>query len=306
LIFVAESDLKDPRLVRSRDSGGYGLQAQWSDDFHHALHTVLTGEREGYYEDFGSMTDLGKALTSSYVYDGRYSVHRGRRHGRRADGLSGNRFVVYSQNHDHIGNRAKGDRMGHLINPGRLKIAAALVLMAPFVPMLFQGEEWGAMSPFLYFTDHGDDGIGEAVTEGRRREFQAFGWKPDEIADPQDPASFERSKLQWNERDLRPHAELLDWHRRLIRLRREAPELSDGRMELARVTVNEDRRWIRMARGSFIVLVNLHSTSQQVPLDGGRPDLLLASEPEIVCTRDGVNLPPDSVAIVRNETDNSR
>jgi maltooligosyltrehalose trehalohydrolase len=189
LVLIAESDLNDPRLVRPPEVGGYGVAAQWSDDFHHALHAVLTGERAGYYEDFGTLADLAQALTCAFVYDGRYSRFRDRRHGRPATGLSGHRFFGYLQNHDQIGNRAKGERSSHLISPGRLKIAAGLVLTSPFVPLLFQGEEWGASTPFQYFTDHEDPELGRAVSEGRRSEFSAFAWSAEEVPDPQDPAT---------------------------------------------------------------------------------------------------------------------
>ena len=170
-MLIAESDLNDPRVVRPPELGGYGLGAQWSDDFHHALHAVLTGERAGYYADFGALADLAKALTGAFVYDGRYSRFRDRRHGRPATGLTGHHFLGYLQNHDQIGNRAQGERSSHLLSPGRLKIAAALVLTSPFVPLLFQGEEWGASTPFQYFTDHEDPELGRAVREGRRSEF---------------------------------------------------------------------------------------------------------------------------------------
>jgi maltooligosyltrehalose trehalohydrolase len=178
LVLIAESDLNDPRLLRAPELGGFGLSAQWSDDFHHALHSVLTGERAGYYADFGSMADLAKAVRQAWVYDGRYSNFRGRHHGRPPAGLTGLRFLGYAQTHDQIGNRATGDRSSHLMSTGRLKIAAALVLTSPFVPMLFQGEEWGASTPFLYFAGHEDPDLAHAVSAGRKREFEAFGWDP--------------------------------------------------------------------------------------------------------------------------------
>jgi maltooligosyltrehalose trehalohydrolase len=185
-VVIAESDLNDPRLVKAPEAGGYGMDAQWSDDFHHSLVTVLTGDCSGYYSDFGTMADLAKSLRSAFVYDGIYAPHRDRIHGRPIEGLSAWRFLGYSQNHDQVGNRAQGERLCHLVNPGRAKIAVALVFTAPFVPMLFQGEEWAAFSPFQYFTDHEDAELGRLVSEGRRREFAAFGWNPDDIPDPQD------------------------------------------------------------------------------------------------------------------------
>ncbi|HEV2318276.1 MAG TPA: malto-oligosyltrehalose trehalohydrolase, partial [Verrucomicrobiae bacterium] len=219
LALIPESDFNDPRLLWSRERGGYQLDAQWSDDFHHALHTVLTGERAGYYSDFGSMAALAKALRHAFTYDGAYSKHRGRVHGRSTEGLSGHRFLGYLQNHDQVGNRACGERSSHLMSPKKLKIGAALVLTSPFLPMLFQGEEWGASTPFFYFTDYQEPELANAVREGRCREFAAFGWKPENTADPQTPETFEQSKLNWDEISKPAHAEILDWHKRLIQLR---------------------------------------------------------------------------------------
>lgn len=199
LFLVAESDLNDPKFVRTLDAGGYGLDASWADEWHHALHATLTGERSGYYEDFGSLALLAKALRQAWVYDGMWSPHRQRVHGRSPAGLPGDRFVVSTQNHDQVGNRAIGERSSALMSEGRLKIAAALLLTSPFVPLLFQGEEWAAGTPFQYFTDHPDPELGRAVSEGRRREFSYFGWEPQDVPDPQDPATYQRSKLDWSE-----------------------------------------------------------------------------------------------------------
>ena len=196
---IAESDSNDPRLVRERERGGYGLDAQWNDDFHHALHALLTGEQQGYYEDFGSPDEVRTALLQTFVYAGQYSRHRKRTVGRYAGDLPRSRFIVYSQNHDQVGNRAAGERLCHLVSEGRARMAAALTLLSPMVPMLFQGEEWAASTPFQYFTDLGDAHLRKAVTNGRRREFRAFGWPPDAVPDPQAPATFERSMLKWDE-----------------------------------------------------------------------------------------------------------
>jgi maltooligosyltrehalose trehalohydrolase len=299
LALIAESDLNDPRVVRPREIGGYGIHAQWSDDFHHALHCVLTGERAGYYRDFGSLTDLAKALQRVFVYDGRFSAFRRRRHGRAPSGLSGHSFLGYLQTHDQIGNRAKGERSSHLMNVGRLKIAATLVLTAPFIPMLFQGEEWGATSPFLYFTDHEDPELGRSVTEGRQREFTVFGWNPQEIPDPQAVETFERSKLNWSERDEEPHAGLWEWHRRLIELRREIPALSNGRLNQVRVRFDASAKWFVVKRGAVVIACNLSQRKQRVPAEiepGSR--LLLASDDKIQLIQDTVELPPDSVVIL--------
>jgi maltooligosyltrehalose trehalohydrolase len=299
LVFIAESDLNDPRVVRPPEIGGYGLAAQWSDDFHHALHTVLTGERSGYYADFGTLAALAKALTHAYVYDGGYSGFRDRRHGRPATGLSGHRFFGYLQNHDQIGNRAQGERNSHLLSLGRLKIAAGLVLTAPFVPLLYQGEEWGASTPFQYFTDHEDAELGRAVSAGRRAEFAAVGWSAEEVLDPQDPATYVHSRLDWRELASEPHASLLDWHRRLIRLRRRIPALTDGRMDQVRVRVDEEARWLVLERGPVTVACNLAKRAQRMPI--GREyfnEVLLTSDPMIEVNATSMALPPESVVIL--------
>jgi maltooligosyltrehalose trehalohydrolase len=302
LSLIAESDLNDPRIVRPQELGGYGIDAQWSDDFHHALHCVLTGERGGYYADFGALADLAKALQRVFVNDGRHSPFRKRRHGKPPAGLSGHRFLGYLQNHDQIGNRAKGERSGHLMSLGRLKVAAALVFTAPFIPMLFQGEEWGASSPFLYFTDHQDPDLGRAVTEGRKREFAAFGWKPEDVPDPQAPETFERSQLNWSERDTEPHLGLFAWHSRLIELRREIPALSDGHLERVQITFDESAKWFVVRRGPVVVACNLSDIAQRLPVGLGHGSkLLLASEDDVQLIDRGIALPPDSVAILASE-----
>ena len=200
LVLIAESDLNDPRIVTPREAGGFGIDAQWSDDFHHALFTVLNAnERQGYYADFGTLEQLAKALERTFVYDGIYSRYRRRVHGRPTYALSQHRFLGYIQTHDQVGNRAIGDRISHIAGLERAKIAAALYLLSPFVPMLFQGEEWAASTPFLYFANHDDPELARAVSEGRKKEFAAFGWDPASIPDPESQATFEASKLNWNE-----------------------------------------------------------------------------------------------------------
>ncbi|MEA2844388.1 MAG: maltooligosyltrehalose trehalohydrolase [Actinomycetota bacterium] len=293
VFLIAESDLNDPKIVHHPDSGGYGIDAQWSDDFHHALHAVLTGERSGYYADFGSIGHLAKALQQAYVYDGEYSPHRRRRHGRSPAGLHPTRFLGYLQNHDQVGNRATGERSSMLLGTGELRVAAAIVLLGPFVPMLFQGEEWGASTPFLYFTDHDDPELGEAVSEGRRREFAAFGWSPDDIPDPQAEETFEASVLRWDELRTEPHAGLLDWHRRLIALRRSLPTVDFDEVE---VRYDEDDRWLVFDRGPVSVVCNLSPERRRV---GGVDGALLLASDDAVAVADGVvTLPPQSVAVV--------
>jgi maltooligosyltrehalose trehalohydrolase len=296
---IAESDLNDPRLVRAHAGGGYGLDAQWSDDFHHALHAVLTGERDGYYEDFGRLEDLATALRRAYVYAGRYSRHRDRRHGRPPLGLDADRFLGFIQNHDQVGNRATGDRLSALTAVGRQKIAAALVLTAPFVPMLFQGEEWGARTPFLYFTDHGDPALADAVRDGRRREFVAFGWKPDQIPDPQAEETWRRSQLDWTEPDREPHRDLLAWHRGLLRLRRTTPALAAGGWDALRVRCDEAAGWLVVERGPVTIAANVGAAPVVVPLGAGRSGAIrLASDPACAVDGSALRLPADSVAIL--------
>ncbi len=299
LVLIAESDLNDPRIVAPREAGGLGMNAQWSDDFHHALFTVLSGERDkGYYADFGSMAQLAKALEQTFVYDGIYSRYRRRTHGRSAAGMPQCRFLGYIQNHDQVGNRAVGDRIVQSAGLERAKIGAALVLMAPFVPMLFAGEEWAASSPFLYFADHDDPEMARLVSEGRRREFKAFGWKPEQIPDPEDRATFERSKLKWGERSEPEHAEMLAWYRALIALRREAECLSACEPGNVRVEFSEREKWLEMRREAIRLICNLGEAERQFALGAGC-GLLLASREGVGLRENGIILPPRSCAILR-------
>ena len=297
LVLIAESDLNEPRIVRSREAGGYGIDAQWSDDFNHALHGVVTGERTGYYEDFGSLEALATALRQVFVYAGDRSTHRARRHGRAPQGLDGWRFVVAAQNHDQIGNRAKGERLAHLASAGRVRIAAAILLTSPFVPMLFQGEEWAASSPFQYFTAHEDRELGAKICDGRRKEFAAFGWDPREIPDPQAAETFERSRLRWEELALPEHADMLEWHRALIALRRESMALRDGNYEATDVIVDEHAHTLVIHRGDILVACNFGDAAAAIAIDGGGV-LLLSSAPGVDLHSGTVTVPPESVAIV--------
>jgi maltooligosyltrehalose trehalohydrolase len=296
LLLIAESDLNDPKFVRAAEAGGYGLDASWSDEWHHALHAALTGERSGYYEDFGSLALLAKALKQAWVYDGTWSPHRRRVHGRSPAGLPGDRFVVSTQNHDQVGNRALGERTGALMSEGRLKVAAALLLCSPFVPLLFQGEEWGAGTPFLYFTDHPDPELGRAVSEGRRREFSSFGWEPEQVPDPQDRATFERSKLDWIEPDGQ-HKGMLEWYRQLIALRRSHPPMADPRRESMEVNFDEEAGWLVFSRPGLAVAANIGTSPVAVPLQRFG-QVLAASDPAVQVDGELVSLPPDTVGIL--------
>ncbi len=254
---IAESDLNDPRLVRSNEAYGYGLDAAWSDDFHHAVHVAMTGEQDGYYSDFTGLDDVAEAFNDVYVFGGKFAPSRERTHGRGVGDMDRSRFVCFVQNHDQIGNRATGERLAHLVSPERLEIAAAILLTSPFVPMLFQGEEWAASAPFQYFTDVDDEEVGNAVREGRRSEFAAFGWDPEDVPDPQDRETWNRSRLGWGERSEPLHARILDWYRRLIALRAEHTDLRDGRASATTVHHDSGSDGLVIERGTLSIVVNL-------------------------------------------------
>lgn len=302
LVLIAESDLNDPKLVRPREADGYGMDAQWSDDFHHALFTILNVDKEGkgYYSDFGTFEKLAKSLTDVFVYDGVYSRYRGRTHGRPVDGLSAHHFIGFIQNHDQVGNRATGDRLEHIVGMRRAKVAAGIVLTAPFIPMIFQGEEFAASNPFQYFADHEDPEMAKAVREGRRREFAAFGWDPNEIPDPEKTETFERSKLNWDEVEQGNHREMLDWYRGLIDLRRHSASLNDGDTKHISVKFDEEEHWLAMDRGQVRVLCNLGNKPAELENPAGLP-LILTSDTDISIKDKKVLLPPDSLAILSDE-----
>jgi len=245
---IAESNLNDAKLIRPRELGGYDLDAQWNDDFHHALRALLTGERTGYYEDFGTVQHLARAFTDGFVYSGQYSAYRRRRHGNSSRHLPAWKFVVCAQNHDQVGNRMLGERLSQLVCFERLKLAAGTVLLSPFVPLLFMGEEYGETAPFPYFISHSDHALVEAVRAGRREEFSAFPWRG-ELLDPQDEATFLRAKLDHALRSQGHHRVLRDFYRELIRLRSSLPalhDLSNDRMEVIIPETNRTlvvRRW---------------------------------------------------------------
>jgi maltooligosyltrehalose trehalohydrolase len=305
LVLVAESDLNDPRIIRAREAGGYGIDAQWSDDFHHALHAVITAERSGYYEDFGTLSHLATALQEGFVYAGAHSPHRQRIHGRQLHDVPGWRLVVAAQNHDQVGNRATGERLSHLVPIRRLKIAATLLLTAPFVPLLFQGEEWGASTRFQYFTAHEDPALGKQVSEGRRKEFAAFGWERSGVPDPQSLETFERSRLRWDELASAEHAEVLSWYRALTTIRRQQPSLRDGKYREVAVAIDESNGRLSILRGALLVACNLGEAAARFDLEGHHR-LLLASDPDVCCQRGAIQLPAESIAVLeRLEADHA-
>lgn len=296
LFLIAESDRNDPRTVTDRAAGGLGMDAQWSDDFHHTLHTLLTGERTGYYEDFGTVADLASALTDVFVYAGRFSPHRDRRHGRPAGGLPGYRFLGYLQNHDQVGNRATGDRIAGLSSYARQRIGAAFVLLGPYIPMLFQGEEWAASAPFLYFTDHDDPDLGREVTEGRRAEFAYFGWRAEDVPDPQAEATFLASKLRWAESDGGEHAAMRRWYRDLLAIRAAHPALRSCDRSAVAVEFREDE-WLVLDRGDVSVAATLGSAPATVPWRAARPSVPLRHSGGYALDGDSLHLKGDSVVV---------
>lgn len=298
LFLIAESDLNDPRMVTAREAGGLGLDGQWTDDVHHALHATLTGETSGYYGDFAGLSIVAKALTDAFVHDGRWSSFRGRTHGRPVpNSMPGHRFVVYLQDHDQIGNRAAGDRISATLSDGLLKVGAALVLTSPFTPMLWMGEEWGARTPWTFFCDHERE-LGEAVRHGRKAEFSSHGWSTEEVRDPQDRATFRASKLDWSELRQPPHAAIFTWTRALIALRKARPELSDGRRDRVAVTYDDDGRWLVVRRARVVVVANLGTERISVPVPGRVEQILLASAAGAVLGDGTVELAGESVLIV--------
>ena len=297
LTLIAESDLNDAKLVSPREAGGYGLQAQWSDDFHHALHVALTGETTGYYADFEHLESLAKVITRGFYHDGTYSSFRERDHGHPINtaAMPTWRLVVADQNHDQIGNRAVGDRLSAQLDSGRLAIAAVLTLAGPFTPMLFMGEEWGASTPWQFFTAHPEPELGKATGEGRIAEFAKMGWDPDVVPDPQDPATFENSKLKWSESTEGAHAELLSLYQRLGELRRTVPDLTDPSFDHNSVEFDDDEGWFVLRRGATTIVVNFADYPLSLPIGG---TLLLGTADSVGASSSAVVLPRHSAAIL--------
>jgi maltooligosyltrehalose trehalohydrolase len=302
LSLVAESDLNQPVLVLPRECGGIGMTAQWSDDLHHALHALLTGEREGYYADFAAdpFGAVTATLTGAYFHAGTWSSFREAAHGAPVDTATtpGYRFLGYLQDHDQVGNRATGDRITATISPGLAKIGAALVLTSPFTPMLFMGEEWAASTPWQFFTDHQEPELADAVRTGRRSEFAEHGWSEGDVPDPQDPATLERSRLDWSELDRTPHAEMLEWHRRLIALRRNEPALRDPRLDEVSVIADGAQGWVVVRRRGLAVVANLAAEPLTLPLGTPVVEVVLASA-AVSAGDSSITLPAESVAVVR-------
>ncbi|MFY9767437.1 MAG: DUF3459 domain-containing protein, partial [Mycobacterium sp.] len=300
LSLIAESDLNDPRMITPRRDGGYGMTAQWDDDIHHAIHTAVSGERQGYYADFGSLATLAKTLRNGFFHAATYSSFRSRRHGRPLDttafsGIPATRLLAYTCTHDQVGNRALGDRPSQNLTYGQLAVKAALVLGSPYTAMLFMGEEWGASTPFQFFSSHPEPELARATAEGRKKEFADHGWDADEIPDPQDPQTFQRSKLDWTEPDAGERARLRRVYQDLIALRRSETDLADPWLDHLIVDYDEEKRWIVMRRGRLAVACNLAAEPAAVPLTG---ELVLCSDsPSVGATT--TELQPYSFAILR-------
>lgn len=304
LSLVAESDLNDARMVTPTRDGGLGMQAQWADDVHHAIHALMTGERQGYYVDFGTLAVLERVMTRVFVHEATYSTYRRRVWGAPVpDDIDGHAFVVFASNHDQIGNRGLGDRPSSVLTDGQLAIEAAVVLAGPYTPMLFMGEEWGARTPWQFFTDHAEPALAEAIREGREREFSEFGWDElyggdVEVPDPQTRATVEASRLDWTEPAQPGHARLLAFYRDLIALRRRVPDLASGDRSRTTLDYDDGARWFTLHRGGCAVVANLAPDPTDVPLVGaeGR-DVLLAWEP-VARAGDVVSLPGHAVVVL--------
>ncbi len=270
LSLVAESDLNDPRLITARDHGGYGMTAQWDDDIHHAIHAAVSGERQGYYGDFGSLQTLATTLRNGYFHAGTYSSFRGRRHGRPLDKrlIPATRLMAYTCSHDQIGNRAQGDRPSQSLDFGQLAVKAALALGSPYTAMLFMGEEWGSSHPFQFFTSHPEPELARATAEGRKAEFAHHGWDADAIPDPQDPQTFSRSKLDWDEVGIGDHAQVWQIYKQLIALRHTEADLADPWLDHLVVDYDEDQRWLVMRRGELSIVCNIGADRVAVPVSG--------------------------------------
>ena len=298
LTLIAESDLNDPKVITPRAEGGWGLDAQWDDDVHHALHALLTGERQGYYCDFGSLAVLAKTYTKAFLHDGGYSTFRQQDWGAPIDPARhlGRQFVVCLQNHDQVGNRAVGDRLPELTTPGKLRIGAVLLLTAPFTPMLFMGEEWAASTRWPFFTSHPEPDLAEATAKGRLAEFAGHGWDVSQMIDPQDPRAYESAILDWTEPAHGSHADMLELCRRLLRLRAGEPDLRAGSLADVRVEYDEPAQWVIVHRGVFRVAANLAGHEQLLPVPGGE---VVVATGAATTGPDGLVLAAECAAIVR-------
>lgn len=310
LFTIAESDLNDPRMIIPAEEHGQGMDAQWLDDVHHAAHVAFTGETQGYYGDFDSLHALEKTMHTAYFHNGTYSTFRGRSHGREINPteVSPWQFVTFLQNHDQVGNRAAGDRMNHTVSVDRVLCAATWLMTQPFTPMLFMGEEWGASTPWQFFTAHPEPELGKAVAEGRKAEFASMAWDHASVPDPQDPQTFERSKLNWDEVHRGDHERIFTAYRDLIALRRNTPELTSQDWATMATQASDDEQWFVLKRMSepesehgVVTAINLSDHERELPVMGGdAPQVLFASGAEPGLDTPGkVTLAPHTAAVLR-------
>lgn len=288
-ILIAESHLNDARWMYSLESGGYGLDSQWHDDFHHSVVSYMTEERAGYLQDYGQLAHIAEVFSSGVYFNGQYCKYRGCLLGRPPEGLSGQHFISYIQNHDQVGNRPGGERLSHLLTKGQCKIAAALMLFAPFVPMLFQGEEWLASTEFQYFTDHQEPRLGKAIKQGRWNEAKDFGWNLKNFRDPQSSLAFTQSVLDWDEADQGDHAEMLSWYKSLIQLRLAEPALSAGDWCAQSVRFDEKLKWLSVNRGDYFLVCNFADEQKITLQDKG---IACESLQRVIFSEPGVELEP--------------
>ena len=300
LFLVAESDLNNPRLITPQRLNGYGLDGQWSDDFHHAAHSNLTGEAGGYYADFDTLGALAKVLQDGFFHDGSYSSFRLRSHGRPLDKdvVTARQLVVAVQNHDQVGNRAAGDRLTETLGFEQLALAAVLNLASSATPMIFMGEEFGASTPWQFFTSHPEEDLGRATAEGRLREFSRMGWDPSQVPDPQDPQTFQNSKLAWEEAEAGGHARLHQLYKDLLRLRRTVPELSEPDFRKIFVNFDEVSRWLTVLRGNVVVAVSFADSPREVPLPVREPAQVLLETGPSVFSDGAIQLPAYGAVII--------
>jgi maltooligosyltrehalose trehalohydrolase len=287
---IAESDLNDPRVITPKEDLGLGFDSQWCDDFHHSLHTLLTGERDGYYRGYGRVSDLARTLTTGYLYTGQHSPYRGRKYGLMPKSRDGKQFVVFAQNHDQVGNRLMGDRLSTLCTPRKLRLAAAAVILSPFIPMLFMGEEYGEPAPFQYFTSHGDEALIEAVRKGRLEEFDDFEWAS-EPPDPHDDETFRRSKLSRQEND-----GLRALYKDLLRLRVENPVLHTFDLNAVETFADDDKLTLAVRRAGTVFVMNFSTEAQAITLPlQGNWDVLLDGGARI--EGDRIEMQPESFGL---------
>ena len=293
---IAESDLNDPRVITPKESFGLGFDSQWSDDYHHSLHALLTGERAGYYVGYGKASDLARVLEGGYLYTGQHSVYRNRRYGVKPSTTDGSKFVVCAQNHDQVGNRMLGDRLSALVPPEKLRLAAAAIVLSPFVPMLFMGEEYGEKAPFLYFTSHSDQDLIDAVRNGRKSEFDDFEWEG-EPPDPHDEETFRQSKLNWQLLERDDHSSLWQLYRELLRVRRETPALRSLDLTAVKVESDDEKRIVVVRRANVLIAFNFSDQEQTVKIPHGHWRPLIDAGAETDGTR--LVVPASGFALMR-------